>query len=297
MEYSSRECTIRESDSRAGCKLERRNKWCYVFAVIALCKEPSNYLWSSYEVWYSEAHLRFPTRNPTRFALRYLKERKPATSQKKDAWRLEKDYVDRLRSNRVQSLLTNLHMSNEDLYMVLPPSINRNDLESAVAEGLVAKIGDNAGSLETLGSESRKAASEVLEEGKQIRKLWQQERARVYSSVASIADLAISCLNLPASVGPEWQLANTAVSSEFDEDVVSTLSDRKPRDITIVNTGERVSDTRGTEVLIEWPRNEDEVTRWNVPEDAWPGSATESVNPKTRAFPSSWVYRILRWRQ
>jgi hypothetical protein len=59
-------------------------------------------------------------------------------------------------------------MSNEDLYMVLPPSINRNDLESAVAEGLVAKIGDNAGSLETLGSESRKAASEVLEEGKQI---------------------------------------------------------------------------------------------------------------------------------
>jgi hypothetical protein len=94
-------------------------------------------------------------------------------------------------------------MSNEDLYMVLPPSINRNDLESAVAEGLVAKIGDNAGSLETLGSESRKAASEVLEEGKQIGKLWQQERARVYSSVASIADLAISCLNLPASVGPE----------------------------------------------------------------------------------------------
>jgi hypothetical protein len=51
------------------------------------------------------------------------------------------------------------------------------------------------------------------------------------------------------------------VSSEFDEDVVSTLSDRKPRDITIVNTGERVSDTKGTEVLIEWRRNEDEVTR------------------------------------
>ena len=112
--------------------------------------------------------------------------------------------------------------------MVLPPSINRKDPERAVAEGLIAKIGDNAGSLKTLGSESRKAASEVLEEGKQIGKLWQQERVRVYLSVAGIAGLAIFRLNLPASIGlnDRWRIQPWAV--EFDEDVVSTSPTGNP---------------------------------------------------------------------
>jgi hypothetical protein len=46
---------------------------------------------------------------------------------------------------------------------------------------------------------------------------------------------------------------------------VSALSARKTRDITIVNTGARVSLPKGSEVLLEWRRNEEEVSRQAMP--------------------------------
>jgi hypothetical protein len=80
--------------------------------------------------------------------------------------------------------------------MVLPPDIHRRDLDRSVTVGRVTKNRDDAGNFKALESESRRAAAEILDDGKRIQKSWQEDRINVYLSVAGVAELAISRLSL-----------------------------------------------------------------------------------------------------
>jgi serine/threonine protein kinase len=161
---------------------------------------------------------------------------------------------------RIRALVANIRTSIEDLFTVLPPHVHWWDLDKTVAQGLVAKNRGNVGNLRTLGEESRRVAADLLEDGKRVQRSWQRQRRNVYLSIAGIAQLAMSRLSLQEAGGLEdkWQIRPW--TGEFDEEIVSKSSTQNPRAVTIVKIGSHVQLPKNSEVLIEWRRNEDDVS-------------------------------------